>query len=323
VKLSVVATLYHSAAFVDEFCQRAKAAAQRLVGEDYEIILVNDGSPDRSLEHALAQSAADARVVVVDLSRNFGHYKAIMTGLAHARGEAVFLIDSDLEEEPEWLASFATQLAQAGCDVVYGVQKSRKGGWFERASGYLFYKLFRAATGLDMPESFTTARLMTRRYVEALLQHEEREIFLAGLWVITGFEQRAQAVVKHSKGQSTYTLRRKMGVFVNSLTSFSNAPLIGIFYTGAAISAASGAYILFVIVNWLGLQRPPTGWTSLIASVWLLGGLTISFLGVIGIYLSKIFSETKRRPYTIVRQVYDRREPRPGAAAARCPAHEL
>jgi putative glycosyltransferase len=304
MKLSIVATLYRSAAHLDEFCRRASAAAQKHAGDDYEIVLVNDGSPDHSLGLAIAWSERDPHVIVVDLSRNFGHYKAIMTGLAQARGEWVFLVDSDLEEEPEWLEPFAALLQRAGGDVVYGVQKSRKGGWFERLSGALFYKLFRAVTGLALPESATTARLMTRRYVEALLRHGEREAFLAGLWLITGFDQHPYPVVKHSTSPTTYTLRRKMSVLVDSLTSFSNAPLIGIFYTGAAISAVAGLYIVFVVANWLCFQHPPTGWTSLIASIWLLGGLTISFLGVIGIYLSKIFSETKQRPYTIVRRIY-------------------
>lgn len=304
MKLSIVTTLYCSAPYVDEFCRRASAAARAYAGDDYEIVLVNDGSPDRSLELAVAQSARDPRIAVVDLSRNFGHYKAIMTGLALSRGDRVFLIDSDLEEEPEWLDSFAAQMTRESCDVVYGVQERRKGGWFERFSGYLFYKIFLLITDVPISENLTTVRLMTRRYVQALCLHDEREVFLAGLWHITGFDQRVRLVKKNSRSGTTYTLRRKLGVFVNSVTAFSNAPLIGIFYIGLAISVAAVLYIVAIVANWLFFQHPPTGWTSLIASIWMLGGLTILFLGVIGIYLSKIFSEAKRRPYTIVRQIH-------------------
>jgi putative glycosyltransferase len=304
MKLSIVATLYCSAVYVDEFCHRAGQAAGAIAGDDYEIILVNDGSPDNSLDLAIARSQADAHVIVVDLSRNFGHYKSIMTGLAHTRGEHVFLIDSDLEEEPEWLNPFYAQLQSDGCDVVYGVQENRKGGLFERWSGFCFYRIFRLLTGLTLPDNPTTARLMSRRYVDALLRHDEREVFLAGLWHITGFDQRAQPVVKHATSETTYTFRRKMSLLVNSVTAFSNVPLIGIFYTGIVISLLAAAYIGYLVAHWLFLANPPSGWTSVMASIWLLGGLVISFIGVIGIYLSKIFSETKRRPYTIIKCVY-------------------
>jgi len=304
MKLSIVATLYQSAAYIAEFHQRASAAARQLVGEDYEVVLVNDGSPDNSLDLAVQLTESDDHVVVVDLSRNFGHHKAMMTGLAHARGENVFLIDSDLEEEPEWLTAFAEQMENGKCDVVYGVQERRKGGVFERWSGQWFYRFFKMLTGLSLPENIVTARLMTRRYVDALLRHKEREVFMAGLWHITGFIQAARTVKKHSTSETTYTFRRKMSLLVNSVTSFSNAPLIGIFYIGLAISLIAILYIFYLSIYWLFLARPLSGWTSVMASIWLLGGMVISFIGVVGIYLSKIFSETKQRPYTIVMQVY-------------------
>ncbi|MCP2229401.1 putative glycosyltransferase [Pseudomonas silensiensis] len=307
MKLSIVATLYQSAAYLAEFHQRASAAAQKLVGDDYEIVLVNDGSPDNSLETAVRLTEQDGHVVVVDLSRNFGHHKAMMTGLAHATGERIFLIDSDLEEEPEWLLTFAQQMAEDQNDVVYGVQERRKGNFLERISGRWFYGLFRLLTGLNLPENIVTARLMTRRYVDALLSHQEREVFMAGLWHITGFVQNPRLIKKHSTSETTYTLRRKMSLLVNSVTSFSNAPLIGIFYIGLAISLLSCVYITYLLIIKLTQATPVDGWTSVMASIWLLGGMIISFIGVVGIYLSKIFSETKQRPYTIVRQVHGKR----------------
>lgn len=306
--LSIVATLYQSAPHVVEFYERMTAVARELAGSSYELILVNDGSPDASLGLAVQLAERDSHVIVVDLSRNFGHHKAMMTGLAHATGERVFLIDSDLEEEPEWLADFVKQQERERCDVVFGVQEQRKGNWFERWSGHWFYRFFRMLTGMTLPENVVTARLMSRRYVQALLRHEEREIFMAGLWHITGFDQRPRTVVKHSRSPTTYTFGKKMSLLVNSVTSFSNAPLVSIFYIGASISLFALAYIGYLVTNWLFFARPLSGWTSVMASIWLLGGMVISFIGVVGIYLSKIFSETKRRPYTIVRQVYAKQQ---------------
>ncbi|WP_151448112.1 glycosyltransferase family 2 protein [Lacisediminimonas profundi] len=309
MKLSIVATLYRSAAYVREFHERASAAARKLVGEgEYEIVLVNDGSPDNSLQLAVELAGRDPHLVVVDLSRNFGHHKAMMTGLDHARGERIFLIDSDLEEAPEYLTSFAEQMDRESCDVVYGVQGTRKGGWFERCSGYLFWKLIAALSGLPLPANVVTARLMTRQYVDALLLHDEREVFMAGLWFITGFDQRAQTVHKLDTSESTYTMRRRVSLLVNSVTSFSNLPLVAIFYVGLVILALACCYIAFLVLNWFFLSTPVEGWTSVVASVWLLGGLIVSFMGVIGIYLSKIYSEAKRRPYTVVKRVYGNRQ---------------
>ena len=151
MKLSIVTTLYQSAAYVEPFCRRAAEAA-RAITDDFEIVLVNDGSPDDSLARAVSLAEQDPRLVVVDLSRNFGHHKAIMTGLAHARGEQVFLLDSDLEEAPEWLSEFFEVRVREGCDVVYGVQAERRGDAFERISGRWFYRLFSAMTGMALPE---------------------------------------------------------------------------------------------------------------------------------------------------------------------------
>lgn len=306
MKLSIVATLYQSASYLDEFHQRASVAANKLVGDDYEIVLVNDGSPDNSLQEAVQLCERDAHVVVIDLSRNFGHHRAMMTGLMHAIGEKIFLIDSDLEEEPEWLISFSNQMNEDQCDVIYGKQVQRKGGFFERLSGQLFWRLFNTITGLRLPENVTTARLMSRRYVDALICHQEREIFMAGLWFITGFHQTFQFVKKLNTSASTYTFRRKLSLLVNSITSFSNAPLINIFYLGICISFFSFFYIAYIIFHWVFFDKPLSGWTSVMASIWMLGGLLTSSVGIVGIYLSKIFSETKNRPYSIIRHIYRR-----------------
>lgn len=304
MRLSIVATLYQSAPHVAEFHARITAAARELVGEDYEMVFVNDGSPDNSLELAMRIADADRHVVVVDLSRNFGHHKAMMTGLAQASGDQVFLIDSDLEEEPEWLLPFAQQLQQEGADVVYGIQSMRRGGFFERATGSLFYRVFRLLTGVSQPDNIVTARLMTKRYVDALVAHRERELNIGGLWVITGFKQASQSVVKHAHSETTYTFSRKLSHFVNAVTSFSNLPLVLTFYAGLLISASAIVFIVYLAIKYFFVATPPGGYTSIVASIWLFSGLIIFFMGVQGIYISKIFSEVKQRPYTIIRGIY-------------------
>ncbi|ROZ79119.1 glycosyltransferase family 2 protein [Ramlibacter sp. WS9] len=304
MKLSIVATLYQSENWVAEFCARAGAAAGQFAGDDYEIVLVNDGSPDRSLDVAVQMAAADPHLVVVDLSRNFGHHKAMMTGLAAARGDKVFLVDSDLEEQPEWLSLFAQNMDRDCADVVFGVQGPRKGRAFERLSGRMFYKVFRLLTGIAQPDNIVTARLMSRRYVDALLLHREREVNIGGLWIITGFKQTQLPVQKLSVSPTTYSLSRKISHLVNAVTSFSSVPLAMTFYAGLLISLSAMLFIFFLVGRYFSASAPPDGYTSIVASIWLFSGLIIFFMGVQGIYIAKIFSEVKQRPYTVVRRVY-------------------
>lgn len=304
MKLSIVATLYQSAPYIDEFYSRASVAARELVGESFEIVLVNDGSPDNSLDLAIKLTKQDSHVVVVDLSRNFGHHRAMMTGLAHASGELTFLIDSDLEEEPEWMINFDEQMRKEQCDVVYGVQEKRKGRAFERVTGAVFYRLFRKLTGINQPNNIVTARLMTRRYVQALLTHRERELNIGGLWIVTGFKQTTRLVSKHSRSPTSYTLPKRFAHLVNAVTSFSSLPLVFTFYTGLFISISAMLFIAYLGLRYFFISIPPSGYTSLITSIWFFSGLSIFFSGLQGIYLSKIFSEVKQRPYTLIRQIY-------------------
>lgn len=301
--LSVVTSLYNSSHLLPEFYERASRSAASLT-PDYEILLVNDGSPDRSLDVAIGLAERDPHVRVIDLSRNFGHHKALMTGLARARGDLVFLVDSDLEEDPAWLSRFHARLVETGADVVYGVQTTRKGGWFERVSGAVFFRAFNHLLTHPIPANVVTARLMTRRYVRALVRHRDREVCLAGLWQITGFEQVALAVDKRRGASSSYGLRRRISVFVNAITSFSNRPLLYIFQIGMMVMLLSIVAGLVLLYQSLSGNVGVPGWASLMVSIWFLGGLTIFCLGVIGIYVAKVFTETKQRPYTIVRREY-------------------
>jgi putative glycosyltransferase len=303
VRVSVVTSMFRSSPFLEEFYARTVKAISA-ISSSYEIVFVNDGSPDDSLAVALRLRERDARVRIIDLSRNFGHHRALMTGLTMARGELIFLIDCDLEEEPEWLLRFHEVLRRTGADVVYGVQSQRKGGLLERVSGHLFYTVVNRLLTDQIPRNVVTVRLMTRRYVRALVQHMDREICLAGLWVITGFDQRALEVVKGSRPGSSYSLRARASALVNAVTSFSNRPLIYIFQIGMSVMALSVVAAIVLLYMRLNGQIGVPGWASIMVSIWFLGGVTIFCVGVIGIYLAKVFTETKNRPYTVVRHIY-------------------
>lgn len=305
MKLSIVTSLYRGAPYLREFYERCCAAAAGIT-DQFEIVLVNDASPDESLAIALELHETDPRVRVIDLARNFGQHKAILTGLAHARGELVFSLDGDLEEDPDWLGPFHERMRETGADVVYGVQQARKGRLFERMSGTIFYAIFRLLTSYPVPANQVAARLMTRRYVKSLIAHRDREVFLAGLWAITGYQQVPVTVDKADKGSSSYSLRMKLSFAVTSITAFSNVPLVLIFYIGMLVTVISVSAAMITLFAKLFFIDFEFGWPSLIISIWFLSGLTFSFLGIIGMYLSKIFTETKDRPYTIIRQSYDR-----------------
>ena len=295
--------MFNSELYVEEFCRRATAAAQSFASS-YEILLVNDGSPDGSLEIALGLCRIDPHIRVIDLSRNFGHHKAMMTGVAHAAGELVFLIDSDLEEDPGWLSVFYETLAREQADVAYGVQRRRKGSIMKRLTGAVYFATFNALLDPPLPRNVVTARLMTARYVAQLIRHRDRAVCLAALWVITGFKQIPVTVDKKSRRTSAYGFPDRVAVLVNAVTSFSSRPLVFIFYLGCAIMAAAAIAATLLIWRVLFHNVGVAGYPSLIISVWFLGGITIFCLGVIGIYLSKIFMETKDRPYSIVRAYY-------------------
>jgi putative glycosyltransferase len=303
-ELSVVTTLYYSAPYLREFYARTLAQIERL-GVSYEFVIVNDGSPDDSLEVALALQERDPGIVVVDLSRNFGHHQAILQGLAQTRGQRVFLIDCDLEESPEVLQEFNRVFAEAPCDVAFGVQAKRKGGLQERLFGWLFYKLINYLSDTDVPENATIARLMSRRYVDALLGFREQSLFLGGVMAAVGFRQIPVEVQKSHKGTTTYTFRRKLSALTSAVTSFSEKPLRLVFYSGVGISLVSFAFAAWFAIEKLLFQIPVSGFTTLAVSLWLIGGLIILFLGIIGIYIAKIFMQTKSRPLAIVKHVYE------------------
>jgi putative glycosyltransferase len=191
----------------------------------------------------------------------------------------------------------------SGADVVYGVQNVRRGGFLERVSGYLFYQAINLLSVHQVPRSLVTVRLMTRRYVRALTAHDDRELFLAGLWTMTGFAQLPVTIVKGDKGSSTYTFRKKIANLVRAVTSFSAKPLVYVFHLGTLILLLSGAAAASIVVRWMLGGRGLAGWPSLIVAVWLFGGVSIFFIGILGVYLARLFLETKEWPLVVVREV--------------------
>ncbi|HBK87175.1 MAG TPA: glycosyl transferase [Cytophagales bacterium] len=309
MKISIVTTLYYSSPYIHEFYNRCLASVRKST-HDYEFVFVNDGSPDDSLQKVLELAKHDSHIAVVDLSRNFGHHEAIMTGLQCCDGDFVFLIDCDLEEDPELFEVFWEKMQQdPQLEVVYGTQIKRKGGWFERTSGWFFYKLVSWLTSLNYPANSLTARIMTRTYVQAVTQFKERELEIWGVFVLSGFKQLAVPAKKGYKGSSAYTLSKKIRMAIDSITSLSNRPLYLAFVIGflCFFFALINVGVIIYKKIWQGVDIE--GWASTVASIWLVGGLILLRLGIFGIYLSKMFNEIKARPLSIIRKIYRSNDP--------------
>lgn len=304
MKLSVVTTLYSSAPYLLEFYEKMSQVAAQTVANNYEIILVNDGSQDQSLDIALLLSKKDSKIIVIDLSKNFGHHHAMRVGLSHATGDRIFLIDCDLEEDPEWLLRFDQELTSKKCDLVIGFQRQRKGGVVERVCGRIFWSLFKWITDMPIVKSQITARLMTRRFADEFIKFKEREFFLHGVMALVGFEQSHIEVVKKSTSPTTYPFKKRMSLMLNAITSFSTAPLKLVLTVGLSLAVGAMTYACILVIDKLIFREVIQGWTSVMVSIWFIGGLIISLIGAIGIYISKIFLEIKRRPTAIIREIY-------------------
>jgi putative glycosyltransferase len=306
MKLSIVTTLYNSALFVAEFHRRATEAAVRL-GVKHEIVIVDDGSSDSSLEIALGLAKRDPSLRVVELSRNFGHHKALMAGMEHATGDLIFLIDVDLEEPPELLEPFYQELMRNHWDVVYGYQEQRKGGLLDRYGGRLAWYVITKLYSVRAPVNQCTVRLMRRDFVQSLLLHKESNPVIGALWVITGYRQFGMPIKKQARKDVSYTVLMRIRALLNGITSFSTVPLKAMIVFGMSMSLFSFLFGLVVVAEKL-LYNTAVGWASIMASLWFLGGVIIFCTGVLGIYISAIFIETKRRPYVIVRKVHEAQE---------------
>lgn len=304
MQLSIVSTLYYSAPYLDEFVQRVSSCAQQITS-DYELILVNDGSPDDSLQKALSIQQQNSHLKVVDLSRNFGHHEAGMTGLEQAQGDYVFLIDSDLEEAPELMLEFWQEMqANQDVDVIYGVQEQRKGGWFERFSGYLFYFIFNKLSSVKISTNALTVRLMKKKYVQVITQYHERNLFVAGIMAHAGFNQQEWSVTKKSKDSSSYTFAKRLKLFITCLTSFSSKPLEYLFATGCSILLFSILAILLFCLNYFIFNESISNFGAIILASGFVSGIVVSCTGILGLYLAMLVTEVKKRPRTIIKKIY-------------------
>lgn len=300
--LSVVTTAYRSEATIVDFVERVAAAAS-ILADDVEIVVVDDGSPDRSAEIVRDLADRDPRVVLVQLSRNFGHHRAMFTAIEHARGDVIFLLDSDLEEPPESIGPMLELMKGERADCVYGVQKSRKGNRFERVSGDLFYCVFGLLSEVKMPRNVSTMRVMSRRYVDSLLRFRDRNPVFVPLAVITGYRQVPFAFEKASTSPTTYSVGRRLSLLLLLVTSFSGRPL-ELLFVASLVLAGFGFLFGFAVVISAMTGPMQSGWPSLMATIVFFFSLNALFTGVIGLYVKRLLEEIKDRPRTIVQEVY-------------------
>lgn len=307
--ISVVSTLYKSRRFLPTFLDEIQVALNRINCTNYELIFVNDGSPDDSLSFLIQKKDEIPQIKVIDLSRNFGHHYAMQAGLNYASGDYIFLIDNDLETPPSVLIDFYHEIQndKTLLDVVYGFQESRKGNIIERVSGSVFWVMLNKMSDIKIPHNILTERLMTKQYVKSLLDLNDANLFLGGMMYWVGFNQKGIAVRKGIReGASTYSLKRRLELMLQAVTSFSGKPLEWLFYFGLLISFSSVLFIVYLIGQKIIYQdEVQLGWTSIIAVNVLILGIIATFLGVIGIYIYKIFRQVQGRPNAIIKKVYE------------------
>ena len=297
--LSVVAPVYNEDGTVEEFFTRVCAA---LDGLPFELILVNDGSTDGSplvLDH-IAES--DPRVRVVHLSRNFGHQTALTAGLDHATGDAVVMLDADLQDPPELIPTMLDHW-RAGCDVVYAVRQERRGeSRFKLTTARWFYRLFDKLAQVPLEHNSGDFRLLDRRALDALLSMRERNRFLRGMTVWVGYTQAAVPYQRDSRyaGETKYTLSKMLKFSLDAISSFSHRPLQLATLFGFLISTLAFVAIpVVVVLRILGSYLP--GFSALTIVVLLLGGIELIAIGIIGEYVGRIYDEVKGRPLYLVR----------------------
>jgi dolichol-phosphate mannosyltransferase len=303
--ISVVAPVYNERGTLEELHRRLTATLAEL--GTYEIVLVDDGSTDGSWERLLELAARDSRTRLVRLSRNFGHQAALSAGLDAARGEAIVLMDADLQDPPEVIPQLVASWRE-GFDVVYAVRAHREGEPRLRlASISLFYRLLHRITPTPIPQNAGDFRLLSRRAADAIAAMPERARFLRGMTSWIGFRQTGVPYHREARyaGESKYPARKLVRLALDGITSFSTAPI-------KLVTAIGFALVVFCIgvLAWTAYVRfftnnPPQGWTSVIAVVLLLGGVQLLSLGVIGQYVARIFDETKQRPLYLVDEVVE------------------
>ncbi len=304
-ELSIITTLYRSERYLERFLQACRQAAEATGVARYEIICVDDGSPDGSVELLKSLRGRYPQLRIVELSRNFGHHQAMIAGMHQAKGEFVYITDCDLEVDPSFLVQLWEKRRQQGADVVFGYQDVRKGGVIERKGGGLFWAMFNAMSDTRVQEDMVTERLMSRRYVDALLSLGDRNIFLGGMMAWAGYTQLGVPVVKTRRtGVSTYTLAKRLKLLVQAVTSFSARPLYASLWVGALALGCSVLHASYIVANKL-LHPASTlaGFPSIVAMLTGMFGVIMLSLGVIGIYVARIFVQTQGRPIYIIKNI--------------------
>jgi polyisoprenyl-phosphate glycosyltransferase len=297
--VSVVAPVYNEDATIDEFHARVCAALDSL---PFELVLVDDGSTDGTPMKLEALAASDPRVRVVYLSRNFGHQTALTAGLDHARGNAVVMLDADLQDPPELISTMLDHW-RAGCDVVYAVREQREGeSRFKLTTARWFYRLFDKLAQVELQHNSGDFRLLDRRALDALLSMRERNRFLRGMTVWVGYTQAAVPYHRDSRyaGETKYTLPKMLRFSLDAISSFSHRPLQLATLLGFMISTLAFIAIPVVaVLRILGSYLP--GFSALTILVLLLGGIELIAIGIIGEYVGRIYDEVKGRPLYLVR----------------------
>lgn len=302
VEISVVVPVFNEEAVVEEFHRRATAVLKGL--GDYELIFVDDGSRDSTLAHLLKLRAADPRVKVLELSRNFGHQSALTAGLEAARGRACVAIDADLQDPPELIPELVKKWKE-GFEVVYAVRTAREGETlFKRWTAVAFYRLLRALAGVDIPMNTGDYRLLDRGVVDALGKLPERNRFLRGLVSWVGYRQTGVPFERPARaaGETKYSLFKMVRLALDGITSFSRFPLRLVTLMGVVCFVGSMAVFGWALYVKYAADTGVQGWTSLMAVVLFLGGVQLLAVGVLGEYIARIFDESKARPLYLVRR---------------------
>ncbi len=298
--ISVVVPAFNEAAALDIFHRRLMRALKDL--ESWEVVYVNDGSTDSTLSVIETLHRAGDRVAVLSLSRNFGKETAITAGLDHAMGDAVVVIDADLQDPPELIPQLVT-CWRAGFDMVYARRRNRDtDSWLKRRTARSFYRLMQHMGDLKLPEDTGDFRLMSRRVVDAVRQLREQHRFMKGLFAWVGYPTTYVLYDREVRcaGASKWSYWKLWNLALEGITSFTVMPLKLATYVGLAVALLSVVYALQVIVKTLIIGNPVAGYPSLMTVVLFLGGVQLMFLGVIGEYLGRIFNETKQRPLYLV-----------------------
>lgn len=301
--LSVVAPCYNEQDVLPEFLRRVGTVLDGIGGTS-EIVLVDDGSRDRTWDVIAGAAASDPRVVGVRLMRNHGHQLALTAGLSVCRGERVLIIDADLQDPPELLPDMMALMDQ-GADVVYGQRRQRDGeSVFKLATASIFYRLIGRLTDVEIPSDAGDFRLVSRKVLDVLLAMPERHRFIRGMVAWIGGRQVPLVYDRHARaaGESKYPVTKMVRFAVDAITSFSVVPLMASMTIGWIMAALGFAFFIYSIVGWLFGHTLP-GWTSLMAAVGLLGGMQFLMLGVIGAYLGRLYDQSKGRPLFMIRDI--------------------